>query len=67
VDSGRVPHFSRSLREVGPFADTFPNLNHRSAKFSPPTMFGHGHVSDHGKTVANPHQRVMCVTDEHWN
>jgi len=33
----RVPHFSRSLREVGLFADTLPTLNQRSAEFSPPT------------------------------
>jgi hypothetical protein len=33
----RVPHFSRSLREVGLFAETIPNLNQHSAEFSPPT------------------------------
>jgi hypothetical protein len=35
---GRVPHFSRSLREVGLFADTLPTLNQRSVEFSPPTQ-----------------------------
>jgi hypothetical protein len=29
----RVPHFSRSLREVGVFADTLPTLSQRSAEF----------------------------------
>jgi hypothetical protein len=33
----RVPHFSRSLREVGLFADTLPTLNQCSVEFSPPT------------------------------
>ncbi len=33
----RVPHFSRSLREVGLFADTLPTLNQRSVGFSLPT------------------------------
>ena len=30
---GRVPHFSRSLREVGLFAETIPTLNRRSDEF----------------------------------
>src|ERR1700722_3677116 len=34
---GRVPHFSRSLREMGIFADTIPTLNQSSVEFSPPT------------------------------
>ena len=33
---GRVPHFSRSLREVGIFAAAPPTLNQRSVEFSPP-------------------------------
>ena len=33
----RVPHFSRSLREVGIFACTLLTLSQRSAEFSPPT------------------------------
>jgi hypothetical protein len=35
----RVPHFSRSLREVGLFADTLPTLNQHSVEFSPPTKY----------------------------
>ena len=37
----RVPHFSRSLREVGLFADTLPTLSQRSAEFCPPTKSNH--------------------------
>jgi hypothetical protein len=33
----RVPHFSRSLREVGFSADTHRTLNRHSVEFSPPT------------------------------
>jgi hypothetical protein len=29
----RVPHFSRSLREVGLFADAIPTLSQRSTEF----------------------------------
>jgi hypothetical protein len=32
-----VPHFWRSLREVGLSADTLPTLSQRSAEFYPPT------------------------------
>jgi hypothetical protein len=32
-DFRRVPHFSRSLREVGFFADTLPTLSQRSPDF----------------------------------
>jgi hypothetical protein len=34
----RVPHFSRSLREVGLFADTLPTLNQRSVVASDITL-----------------------------
>jgi hypothetical protein len=37
ITAGRVAHFSRSLREVGLFADTLPTLSRRFAEFSPPT------------------------------
>jgi hypothetical protein len=75
---GRVPHFSRSLREVGFFADTLPTLSQCSVEFSPPAMFRHDHVSDHDQTAANAHQiedskhkgcgaRIAKLTDECWN
>jgi hypothetical protein len=31
-----VPHFSRSLREVGIFVNTLPTLSQRSVERSPP-------------------------------
>jgi len=59
-----VPHFSRSLREVGLFADTLPTLSQRSAEFSSSTDGNRGR----GRPVPGfaPQCEVMSVTDEHW-
>ena len=42
----RVPHFSRSLREVGLFADTLPALSQRPSEFSARTNFFEGYVAN---------------------
>ena len=64
MDSGQVPHFSRSLREVGIFAETLPTLNQRSAEFSPPTdgNWGLTELPVPGFVQCE----VMPATNEHW-
>jgi hypothetical protein len=59
-----VPHFSRSLREVGLFADTLPTLSQRSVEFSPSTDGNRGLTAPVPGFA--PQCEVMSVTDEHW-